>query len=343
MLLFVCGCMSLLQPSISLINLNQADSKLIEFAASFENLYGKGKTTSNMHLHLHMKECIINYGPVHAFWCFLFERYNGILGSFQINWISPELQMIKKFTAYQHLLLSDIQSSLPEELQDFFRFQLCQHKQHISEGSVEETQIDTLSLIDYLENRICPLTDINASLCFPVSESKRYQRYFTYEEVQWLSKVYRNLCSSAHVEHIPMAHEVFNECVVYGRKFLSNRARENHSSVIGAFWSLIDDCEEELNFGTIDYFFRHTICCDSKKITHIFAKVHWFKPHLQADWFTSPHITVLDTDFVNTGPVIFMPLSRVYSQCAIVYERIKFNFGYDSVCVAVKLSNNLFL
>ena len=70
-----------------------------------------------------------------------------------------------------------------------------------------------------------------------------------------------------------MAHEVFNECVVYGRKFLSNRARGNHSSVICAFWLLIEDCEEELNFGKIDYFFRHTICYDLKKITHIFAKV----------------------------------------------------------------------
>ena len=49
--LFVEACHYLLQPSISLINLNQADSKLIEFAASLENLYGKGKTTPNMHLH----------------------------------------------------------------------------------------------------------------------------------------------------------------------------------------------------------------------------------------------------------------------------------------------------
>ena len=108
--LFVDACHYLLQPSISLLDLNQADTKFIEFATSFQMLYGKCHTTPNMHLHLHIKECVLNYGPVHSFWCFPFERFNGVLGSFQKNWISPELQMLKKFTAYQHLLLSEVHS-----------------------------------------------------------------------------------------------------------------------------------------------------------------------------------------------------------------------------------------
>ena len=110
------ACHYLLQPSISLLDLNKADTKFIEFATSFEMLYGKYHTTPNMHLHLHMKECVLNYGSVHSLWCFPFESFNGVLGSYQKKWISPELQMLKKFTAYQHLVLSEVHSSMPQEL-----------------------------------------------------------------------------------------------------------------------------------------------------------------------------------------------------------------------------------
>ncbi len=72
----------------------------MEFCVCFERLYGKKFATPNMHLHLHIKECVLDYGPVNAFWCFPFERFNGILGNFQKNWMLPELQMLKKFTTY---------------------------------------------------------------------------------------------------------------------------------------------------------------------------------------------------------------------------------------------------
>ena len=63
---------------------------------------------------------ILNYGPVYAFWCFPFKIFNGILGSFQKNWVSPELQMFRKFDTYQSLMMSDI-SSMPEELGEIFQ------------------------------------------------------------------------------------------------------------------------------------------------------------------------------------------------------------------------------
>ena len=33
-----------------------------------------------MHLHTHITDCILDYGPVYSFWLYSFERYNGILG-----------------------------------------------------------------------------------------------------------------------------------------------------------------------------------------------------------------------------------------------------------------------
>ena len=44
-----------------------------------------------MHLHCHLKDCVIDCGPAHAIWCF-----NGILGSMQNNGRSVEVQLIRK-------------------------------------------------------------------------------------------------------------------------------------------------------------------------------------------------------------------------------------------------------
>ena len=56
-----------------------------------------------MHLHGHLKECIEDFGPVYAFWCFSFERYNGIFGGFQHNNKAVPVQMMKKFLEEDYL------------------------------------------------------------------------------------------------------------------------------------------------------------------------------------------------------------------------------------------------
>lgn len=50
------------------------DRYLMDFCKAFEELYGKDVVTPNIHLHGYLKECLLDYGPCHAFWCFSFER-----------------------------------------------------------------------------------------------------------------------------------------------------------------------------------------------------------------------------------------------------------------------------
>ena len=50
-----------------------------------------------MHLHCHLRECIKDYGPLHGFWCFPFERYNGVLGQLPNNNRSFEVQVMNRF------------------------------------------------------------------------------------------------------------------------------------------------------------------------------------------------------------------------------------------------------
>ena len=74
----------------------KADLLFVKFGERFEQLHGRKAVTPNIHLHCHLKECVTDCGPVHAFWCFSFERFNRILGALQVNGRSVEVQLMRK-------------------------------------------------------------------------------------------------------------------------------------------------------------------------------------------------------------------------------------------------------
>ena len=96
---FVLACQYMCSPIMSKTDIVKADLQLVKFGETFEHLYGKKFVTPNMHLHCHLKECVIDCGPVHAFWCFSFERFHGILGSMQVNGRAVEVQLMRKLLA----------------------------------------------------------------------------------------------------------------------------------------------------------------------------------------------------------------------------------------------------
>ena len=67
-----------------------------------------------MHLHSHIRECLLDFGSLHTFWCYAFERYNGILGAFHTNQKSIEAQLMRKFCQEQEMLSLNL--DIPEEL-----------------------------------------------------------------------------------------------------------------------------------------------------------------------------------------------------------------------------------
>ena len=84
-LLFVRACEILSQRILKMSSINTADLFLLQFCRKFQTLYGPESCTPNLHLHLHLKDCLLDYGPAHYFCCLSFERYNGLLGSFHTN------------------------------------------------------------------------------------------------------------------------------------------------------------------------------------------------------------------------------------------------------------------
>ena len=85
-----------------------------------ETLYGKHVITPNTHLYNHIKEVILDHGPVTSFWCYSFECFNRLLGSTTTNKRSVELQLMRQFLISRQLKVM----YLPEQYQDDF-LHLC--------------------------------------------------------------------------------------------------------------------------------------------------------------------------------------------------------------------------
>ena len=86
--------------------------------------------------------------------------------------------------------------------------------------------------------------------------------------------------------------------------------------------------------------FRTNSSSQYRRVSHVFAQVHWYQFHLRENRFNHPRILVVSPDFDVTGPSMFIPLSRIF---AIVSDSLKFDNGYDNVLIATLLSHKYFI
>lgn len=147
-LLFVRACCILRSRLITRSEVTSAGLYLVEFCREFERLYGAEHCTPNMHLHL--KECFLDYGPVHSFWCYAFERFNGVLGSMHTNRKSIECQLMKRFCHEQEL------SNLPLPTDEAFLALLPQGSTNTLNN---KTHCDDIEIANYLSLVRTPLSD----------------------------------------------------------------------------------------------------------------------------------------------------------------------------------------
>ena len=78
---FIRICSILVNRIVKTELVREAHLRLIELVKMIEKNHNRRHITPNLHLSLHLYECSSDYGPLYAFWCFSFERMNGILGN----------------------------------------------------------------------------------------------------------------------------------------------------------------------------------------------------------------------------------------------------------------------
>ena len=77
-----------------------------------------------MHLHGHLKECILDFGPIYAFWLFSFERLNGVLGSYHTNCHDISVQLMRRYISNDYHNVYN----WPTEYKDQFSSLLTSHQ-----------------------------------------------------------------------------------------------------------------------------------------------------------------------------------------------------------------------
>ena len=102
--MYVKACGLVCSKAISLDAVSQCHDFFLAFCKNFEQLYGGELCTPNMHLHCHIQECLVDYGPGCSIWAFACERLNGYLGSVPTNHNSIEVQLMRKFASTQQIL-----------------------------------------------------------------------------------------------------------------------------------------------------------------------------------------------------------------------------------------------
>ena len=119
-LLFVKACFLYCRRSISYSELQEGHRNIIGFSKTFSSLYGSNCCTINMHLHGHLRTCIEDFGPVYSFWCFSYERLNGVLGSYPTNSHHISVQLCRRFLRTKFMRHAIGQMSLNKSTSHFF-------------------------------------------------------------------------------------------------------------------------------------------------------------------------------------------------------------------------------
>ena len=146
---FVLACQAITTPMIKQLDITKADALFLQFCSHFEEQYGTDTVTPNMHLHCHLANCLKDYGSIYGFWLFSFERYNGILGNYQTNKRSVEIQLMRRF-----LRDTDILNHLPPG--DFTEiFQETLSSLRVSTQEIEPVEFSGIKSL--LEAATCPL------------------------------------------------------------------------------------------------------------------------------------------------------------------------------------------
>lgn len=141
--LFVKACTIICTRFITTEIVELAHHLFVQFNSTFQELHGSGDCTINMHLHCHLKETVLNFGPIYSFWCFPYEWYNGILRSYSTNNHSINIQVMRKFSFQQSLdkYVSDPEF-LPEEYKDNIMTNLESQHSNASTVSLKLQQLD---------------------------------------------------------------------------------------------------------------------------------------------------------------------------------------------------------
>ena len=338
-LLFVKATSMLCTRTISIHDVKVADSFLTLFCKEFEKLYGPHKCTPNMHLHLHLCDCVLDYGPVYSFWCFAFERYNGILGSYPTNSRQIEPQIMKKFIQQQQVESAQMPSecsslSLALSQDSHWNGSLLDSMSAVSTGAIELRSLSQ-SRIGTCDYQLLNPPKVDIELIPP-----RKQYVLTCDQIQDLTKMYSMLYPTLTITHIQRVCIKVQKVRVAGEMVSSVTGNNSRNCCISAVWKTPEQNDSntpERRIGNVQYILKNTITTGHGKMEHVLAVVTWYKIHPEEMYFGSS-CYVVRSDMVVESSMCYIPVQRLLSRCCFGPITIDLPSGKENVIVAIPIS-----
>lgn len=342
-MVFVRACCILCQRILRKVDLVTADLLLLNFFEKFQGLYGEDSCTMNLHLHLHLKEVYLDFGPSHAFWCYPFERYNGILGSFPTNNKAVEIQFMRKFINSQSV--QSVRCLADQQLLSLFP-PVSADSQVCTLSSLVSDQVNIESLLTMSSS---PLTSFRSIPTFATQLSPIHEIVFPSDTITLLRQLYSQLYPHFEVTYLSPFSKKCGRVNIGGDIFGSvlSGASARTSSVIMAFWpgtgndlSTIDYLR--MRVGIIQYYFNHSFELRNRqtsailKSEQVFACTYWKQRHPQEEWFGMSSTVCLNV-FEPVSMCSFMPVERIANKCAHCVADIDFDGTKQTVFVAISL------
>ncbi|XP_019632058.1 PREDICTED: uncharacterized protein LOC109475736 [Branchiostoma belcheri] len=325
---FVAAARVLCSRIITARQLEDAHQCLKIFCNSFERQYGKKWCTMNLHLHLHLKQCVEDYGPVHSFWCFAFERANGTLGDYHNNNKDAEIIMMRKWLfnwqVFSQLSSAMTQNDVPPELFP----SKPSRADHV-------LTLDQIQITKRLAERNDLLADFSYNDCETILPPVK-SCSMTYDDNRELLAMFKTLYSHNIVNRVSLMCKQFDRCSVGGDLLSSENYRTDKASCVYAKWfksqertgNPMIDPTADARPGLIVRMLTVSVYLNDndheKKVQHTVAEVKWFMEHGDRYHYGRKDMCSLwDVSFEDSSPASFLPLTRVLSRCAYSKSKVQ--------------------
>jgi len=335
-MLFVNACRILSTRIITIPNIHLGHSYLLLFCRQVQDIYGWSAITPNNHLHLHVAACMLDYGPVHSMWCFPFERFNKILGSYHTNNKNIEAQIMKKFLLQQKIK-SFSNDSIFEDFQDLFT--------DTSKGSLGENDDNTyiFQLMQLAKTRTFGDHSFKfekANNIHIISNGKEI--VLSSSHAKYLHIIYQQLYPQREICHFSQF------CVQYNSISIGNEILRcnKKSGVIMAYWPIsgyaLDSIDySRYNVGTIQFFVTNIVKFKEQnnhvEEEHLFCFVQWKQRHLSYDWFGQSAVVSSNLNQIEDA-CCFMPVQRIANRCASAELEVDFGDIVNNVFIACPIN-----
>ena len=318
-MLFVSACRTLSSVTLSTRQLQEGHGLYMTFCRTFQQLYGSMCVTPNMHLHSHLIQCILDFGPMHAFWLYSFERMNGALGSFHTNKRSVEMQMMRHISNTQSILTFEKPILLAGTFASSFAFENTNREAKL------QTADDAQTLLQLSESRV----SVSSNWCTSINIEFIGVRHDVFMQEYYLNSLRSSVSTIVDVDPDSVTGSAFKypNIVMCGETYGSSESRLSRSSVILASWCGVDGAinidSGDVRPGIVRFFLTFFVPTNDGKKRLTLAFVNWFqKVHCRHALCTGVEVWCHKL-YEPDGPASFMPVQRIKSKCVCATVRIK--------------------